>query len=43
MEESLKPLYLVKVEPGANNNKYYRMIPNGDYFTVQYGRIGVTS
>jgi len=39
MESSL---YLVKVEPGANNNKYYRMIPNGDMFEVQYGRIGVT-
>lgn len=33
-------LYLVKVEPNANNNKFYRMIPSGDYFTVQYGRIG---
>lgn len=42
MEVNIKPLYLVKVEPGANNNKYYRMIPNGDYFSVQYGRIGVT-
>ena len=36
------PLYLVKVEPNANNNKYYRLIPDGDYFNVQYGRIGVT-
>lgn len=36
------PLYLVKVEPNANNNKYYRMIPNGDYFDAQYGRIGTT-
>ena len=34
------PLYLVKVEPNANNNKMYRMIPNGDYFEVQFGRIG---
>lgn len=35
-------LYLVKVEPGENNNKYYRMIKNGNMFTVQYGRIGTT-
>jgi len=34
------PLYLVKVEPGANNNKYYKMVPNGDNFEVQFGRIG---
>lgn len=40
--ETLNPLYLVKVEPDANNNKYYRMIPNENYFEVQYGRIGVT-
>ena len=39
---NINPLYLVKVEPGANNNKMYRMIPNGDYFEVQYGRIGNT-
>jgi predicted DNA-binding WGR domain protein len=30
------------VEPNNNNNKYYRMIPNGDMFEVQYGRVGVT-
>ena len=23
-----------------NNNKFYRMIPNGDMFTVEYGRVG---
>jgi len=40
MSES--PLYLVKVEANANNNKYYRMIPNGSIFDVQYGRIGTT-
>jgi poly [ADP-ribose] polymerase len=33
-------LYLIKVEPTANNNKYYRMIPHGDTFEVQYGRVG---
>ena len=38
----VNPLYLVKVEPGANNNKYYRMIPNGGIFDVQYGRIGTS-
>jgi len=38
----VNPLYLVKVEPGANNNKYYRMIPNGSIFDVQYGRIGTS-
>jgi len=38
----INPLYLVKVEPGANNNKYYRMIPNGGIFDVQYGRIGTS-
>ena len=40
--ESLNSLYLVKVEADANNNKYYRMIPNENVFDVQYGRIGVT-
>lgn len=35
-----QPLYLVMVEPDNNNNKYYRMIPNGYSFEVQYGRVG---
>lgn len=39
---SEQPLYLVMVMPDSNNNKFYRMIPNGDTFTVEYGRIGVT-
>jgi len=41
MENSL---YLVMVEADANNNKYYRLIPNPDEnsFTVQYGRVGAT-
>jgi len=35
------PLYLVKVEPGENNNKYYQMLDNGDgNFICKYGRIG---
>lgn len=38
--EELTGLYLVKVEAGANNNKFYRMIKNGDIFEVQFGRIG---
>lgn len=36
----MKEVYLIKVDPGANNNKYYRMIPNGDTFRVEYGRVG---
>lgn len=36
-----KYLYLVKVNPNENNNKYYKMIQlNIDTFEVQYGRIG---
>lgn len=35
-----QPLYLVMVTSDENHNKYYRMIPNGDTFTVQYGRVG---
>lgn len=34
-------VYLVKVEPNANNNKFYKMIQLDDNnFEVQYGRIG---
>lgn len=35
------PTYLVMVT-AANNNKYYRMIPDGDYFDVEFGRVGAT-
>lgn len=35
-----KPLYLLMVTSDENHNKYYRMIPNGDTFTVEYGRVG---
>lgn len=35
-----QPLYLVMVTSDENHNKFYRMIPDGDYFTVQYGRVG---
>ena len=34
------PAYLVMVTADANNNKFYRMIPNGDTFTAEYGRVG---
>jgi poly [ADP-ribose] polymerase len=37
--ENINPVYLVMVTAG-NNNKYYRMTPNGDYFNVEFGRIG---
>ena len=40
----MKFLYLIKVEPNANNNKFYRMIQtNEDNFEAQYGRIGNTN
>ena len=35
--------YLVKVDPDANNSKYYKMIPNGESFRVEYGRLGNAS
>lgn len=36
-----KPRYLVMVTASANNNKMYRMIPNGDgTWTAEYGRVG---
>lgn len=35
-----QPLYLVMVTSDDNHNKFYRMIPNGDNFTVEYGRVG---
>ena len=34
--------YLVMVTTN-NNNKYYKMIPHGDTFTVEYGRLGQNS
>jgi len=36
----MQPIYLVKVEAGLNANKYYKMIPEGDSFRVEYGRVG---
>ena len=35
-----KPRYLVMVTASANNNKYYKQIPNGDTWTAEYGRVG---
>lgn len=40
MSEAPSVRYLIKVEPGQNNNKYYRMIPVGSSFDVEYGRVG---
>lgn len=40
MEEK-KPVYLVMVTTN-NNNKYYRMIPHGDTFDVEFGRVCAT-
>ena len=35
--------YLVKVDPVSNNSKFYKMIPNGSDFIVEYGRLGNTN
>ena len=35
--------YLIKVEPGANNNKYWKAMAQGDHFDVEYGRVGGTA
>jgi len=34
------PKHLVMVTAGANHNKYYDMIPEGEMWTAEYGRIG---
>lgn len=34
--------YLVKISPDSNNNRYYRMIAQGDAFLIEMGRIGAT-
>jgi poly [ADP-ribose] polymerase len=41
MNENKKPTYLICITAN-NNNKYYRMIPKGDTFDVEYGRVGAT-
>lgn len=38
--ESMTPKYLVMVSSGQNSNKYYKMIPEGDSFRVEFGRVG---
>jgi len=35
-----KVMYLMMVTADDNNNKYYKMIPKGDTFIVEYGRVG---
>ena len=35
------PTYLICITAN-NNNKYYRMIPKGDTFDVEYGRVGAS-
>ena len=41
MTTDYKPKYLMMVTADANNNKYYRMVPNGDgTWTAEYGRVG---
>ena len=34
--------YLIKVEPNANNNKYYEMCEEGGSIKVRYGRVNAT-
>jgi poly [ADP-ribose] polymerase 2/3/4 len=40
--ESTRYLIFVDIKNGVQSNKYYNMIPNGDGFTVEYGRVDVT-
>lgn len=42
MSELPSVRYLVKVEPGANNNKYYRQICRGANWVAEYGRVGAS-
>ena len=39
MQIDIEPKVLIMVTVN-NNNKIYRMIPHGDTFEVEYGRIG---
>lgn len=43
MSELYTVAYLVKVEPGHNNNKFWKAISKGDHFDVEYGRVGGTA
>ncbi len=39
--DNLKKIYLIKVEPGANNNKFYNLFEQADgTFRAEYGRVG---
>lgn len=43
MDIEMKPKHLVMVTASANNNKYYNMIPQGDSWIAEYGRVGSSS
>lgn len=32
--------YLIKIDANENNNKFYKMIPKGDVFIAEWGRLG---
>lgn len=34
--------YLIKISPEHNNNRYYRMVAEGDNFRIEMGRIGAS-
>ncbi|MBR2676827.1 MAG: WGR domain-containing protein [Solobacterium sp.] len=40
--DEYKPIYLIMVSADNNNNKYYRMTPdgNGQTWTAEFGRVG---
>jgi len=38
----MRTVKLIKVEPGANNNKYYDMVENGDTIICKFGRVGAS-
>jgi predicted DNA-binding WGR domain protein len=39
MSYMMEPIYLTKIDPSTNSNKFYRMIPDGTRFIAEYGRI----
>lgn len=42
MQTAANVTYLICVDACSNHNKFYKMIPCGDRFTVEYGRVGST-
>lgn len=42
MQTAAQITYLINVDAYGNHNKFYKMIPCGDRFTVEYGRVGST-